>query len=186
MRHQFGLAVLGLLVAGTGCAKSSAESAIDGAEKVVAGMQVQAEQLAPGDLKAINDSIAAMKARVASGDYSGALMGARQATNIARDLSIGLPARKDQLTASFTALSAELPKQLETVLAKVNLFVSQKKLPKGTDPARVAALKTEAAGWGAAWTAATDAFKAGNLADAVGKGTVLKNRLATVMTALGG
>ncbi len=185
MGLRYGFAVLGLLVAGTGCAKSSAESAIDAAEKMVSGFSAQAEQLAPADLKAINDSIAAMKARVASGDYSGALMGARQTTSIARDLAAGLATRKTQLTNSFTALSAELPKQLELVAGKINALAAMKKLPKGADPARVAALKTEAAGWPAAWTAATEALKAGNLAEAVAKGTALKTRVAAVAAMFG-
>lgn len=186
MGLRYGMAVLGLLVAGTGCAKQSAESAIDAAEKMVAGLGPQAEQLAPVELKVINDSIAAMKARVASGDYSGALMGARQTTSIARDLSAALVNRKTQLTSSFTALTAELPKQMEAVVGKINQLAAMKKLPKGVDPARVAALKTEAAGWAATWTAATEAFKAGNLADAVAKGNDLKTKVAKVAAMFGG
>lgn len=185
MGLRYGLVVLGLLAAGTGCAKQSAESAIDAAEKMVVGIQAQAEQLAPGDLKAVTDSIAAMKARVAAGDYSGALMGARQTTSMARDLGAALATRKTQLTNSFNAMSADLPKQLSAVMAKVNALVAMKKLPKGVDPARVATLKTEAAGWAATWTAASEAFKAGNLAEAVAKGTELKNKLAAAAAMFG-
>ena len=185
MGLRYGVTVLGLLVVGTGCAKSSAESAIGAAEKMVAGFSAQAEQLAPTELKVINDSIAAMKARVAAGDYSGALMGARQTTSIARDLSAGMATRKTQLTNSFTALSAELPKLLESVTGKINALAAMKKLPKGVDPARVAALKTDAAGWAASWAAATEAFKAGNLAEAVAKGTELKVKLTAAAAMFG-
>lgn len=186
MRRLVLLAVAGVLAGSTGCAKQSAESAITKTETALAAIKDQAEKLAPSDLKSLTDSLAGMKAKVAAGDYDAALMGARGLGNMVRDLSSQLEQRKGQLNTTFTAMTAELPKQIEELTAKVTQLAGMKKLPGGIDPAKFAALKTDAAGWGAAWTAAADAFKAGNLAEAVSKGTELKNKVAAATALLGG
>ncbi len=180
------IAVLGLVTLTlAGCAQRSAENAIGQAEKTIAGMQAEAEKVAPNELKALVDSVAAMKARVAAGDHSGALMGARTVGTMARDLEANLAGRKEQLTTSFNAASAEIPKQIETVTARITELAGMRRLPAGIDPAGLSALKDEAATWGATWTAASDAFKAGNLAAALTQANQLKTRLAVAVKALG-
>ena len=175
--------VLGLGLGG--CAKRSAESAIAQAEKSIAAMQADAEKVAPNELKSLTDSVAAMKARVGAGDYSGALMGARTINTLSRDLRANLASRKDQLTSSFNTLSAELPKQLDQVMARITELGGMRKLPTGIDPAKFAALKTESAGWAAAWKSATDAFAAGNLAAALADANQIKAKLADAMKTIG-
>lgn len=178
-----GLGLVALALAG--CAKRSAESAIGQAEKTIAGMQAEAEKVAPNELKALVDSVAAMKARVAAGDHSGALMGARTVGTMARDLAANLAGRKEQLTNSYNAAAAEMPKQLEAVTARINELAGMRRLPAGIDAASFSALKDEAATWSATWTAAADAFKAGNLAAALTQANQLKSRLAVAAKALG-
>lgn len=186
MRIPVRYTAVGLLLLGVvGCAKSSAESAIATAEKAVASVRDEAVKVSPIELKAIEDTIVALKAKVAAGDYQPALMGARTAASMARDLTANIATRKTQLTSSFNAMLAELPKQVEAVTAKVSELAAMKKLPKGVDPAQVAALKTETAGWGGAWKAATDAFAAGNLADALNQGNAIKAKVTQAMAMLG-
>jgi hypothetical protein len=168
-----------------GCAQRSAESAIAQAEKDIAEMQGTAEKVAPKEFKVLSDSVAAMKAKVAAGDYSGALMGARTVGSMARDLRVNLPGRTTQLTTSFTGVAATLPKQVDAVSAKVNELAALKKLPAGLDPARFAALKTDIATWTQAWAAADASFKAGNIADALTKANDLKAKVADAMKLVG-
>ncbi len=182
-RLSFGLMALALST--TGCAKRSAESAIAKAEGAVAAIQADAEKVAPMELKALTDTLVAMKARVATGDYSGAMMGARQAGTMTRDLKANLATRRDQLNAAFTSISAELPKQLETVTAKVAELGAMKKLPATIDAAKFATLKVEVGTWGTAWTAATESFKAGNLAEAMASANRIKAGVADAMKTLG-
>lgn len=77
MRNPIGIISAGLLVVAVAArAKGSAESAIAAAEKAVTGIQSEAAKVAPGELKALTDSIAAMKEHVAAGNHRAALMGA--------------------------------------------------------------------------------------------------------------
>ena len=185
MRRLLTIGIVGLAVGTTGCAKGSAESAIAKAEKQVAAIQADAEKVAPTELKALTDSLMAMKARIATGDFSGALMGARQAGTMTRDLTANLATRRGQLNSAFTSISAELPKQLEAVAAKVTALSAMKRLPATIDAAKFAALKARIGGWTAKWTAATEAFKAGNLAEAMAAANEVKAEVAGAMSILG-
>jgi len=168
-----------------GCAKRSAESAIRDAESDMTAMQAAAEKVAPKEFKVLSDSVAAMKAKVAAGDYSGALMGARTVGTMARDLRANLASRTTQLTNSFNGVAATLPKEIDAVTAKVRDLAAMKKLPKEVDPARFAALKDQVGTWSQAWANADAAFKAGNLADALSQANDLKNKVADAMKLVG-
>ncbi len=185
MHRVLTVGLVALALSTTGCAQRSAESAIAKAEGAVAAIQADAEKVAPTELKALTDSLAAMKARVATGDYSGAMMGARQAATMTRDLEANLATRRDQLNAAFTSISAELPKQLETVTAKVAELGAMKRVPAAIDAAKFATLKAEVGTWATAWTTASDAFKAGNLAEAMASANRIKAGVAAAMKTLG-
>ena len=184
MRRLLTIGIVGLAVGTTGCAKGSAESAIAKAEQQVAAIQADAEKVAPREVKALTDSLMAMKARIATGDYSGALMGARQAGTMARDLTVNLATRRSQLNSAFASISAELPKQLEVVTAKVAELGAMKRLPPTIDAAKLAALKADLGTWATKWTGATEAFKAGKLAEAVAAATEIKARVSAAMSTL--
>ena len=186
MGNPMRLAAAGMLALSlVGCAKGSAESAIAAAESAVNAVKDEATKVSPNELKAITDTIAALKAKVAAGDYQPALMGARTATSMARDLAASVSTRKVQLTTSFTTLAAEMPKQMAAVTAKVTELAAMRKLPAGVDAARVATLKTEVGTWDGAWKAATDAFASGNLSEALTKGNEVKAKVAQVMAMFG-
>lgn len=182
IRH---LAVGLVLLMASGCAKRSAESAVAAAEKAVGKVEAEASKVSPIELKAVVDSIAAMKGHIAAGDYRAALMGARSASSMVRDLESGIATRKEQLTNSFNALSAELPKQMASVTSKVAELAAMRRLPAGMDPAMVAGLKTETGGWQAAWDGATKAFADGNLADALTQARAISDKVTAAMTRLG-
>lgn len=186
MRNPIRHVAAGLvLVMASGCAKGSAESAVAAAEKAIGKIEVEATKVSPVELKAVVDSVAAMKGHIAAGDYRAALMGARSASSMVRDLESGMATRKEQLTNSFNAISAELPKQMTTVTARVAELAAMRRLPAGMDPAMVAALKTETGGWQAAWDGATKAFADGNLADALTQARAVSDKVTGVMTKLG-
>ena len=74
---------------------------------------------------------------------------------------------------------------VEQVKAKVDALAAMKKLPKDMDKAKVESAKTELADVEKAWGEANDAFKAGNLKDAVAKGNAVKAKVGDAMSALG-
>lgn len=186
MRHPMGTISAGLLVLGLGaCAQGSAERAITAAEKAVAEVQADASKIAPAELKALTDSIAAMKAHVAAGDHRAALMGGRSVTTGARDLGSSLATRKEQLTTSFNAVAGELPAQLTAVLARIKELRGLRRLPGGIDPAKFSALAADAAGWETAWKTAADGFAAGNLSEALSQARAIATKVADARSLLG-
>lgn len=185
MRSTALWAGLALALTTAGCAKRSAESAIGQAERSIAAVRADAEKIAPNELKGLTDSLEAMKAKVASGDYSGALMGARSLASLARDLGANLPARREQLTNSYNAVAAEVPKLLDQATARVNELAAMRRLPPGIDPARFAAVRTESTGWAGAWTEAAAAFSQGNLAQALNLAGGLRDKLTAALKTLG-
>ncbi|MFN0180571.1 MAG: hypothetical protein ACKVZ0_17355 [Gemmatimonadales bacterium] len=186
MRNPIGIVAAGLLLVSTaGCAKGSAESAVAAAEKAVASVQAEAAKVSPVELKAVTDSIAAMKGHIAAGNHRAALMGARSATAMARDLESGIATRKEQLTNSFNAIAADLPKQLGAVTAKIAELGAMRRLPPTVNETKFTALKAEAGGWEAAWATATQAFAGGNLADALSQANAIKTKVADAMATLG-
>ncbi len=185
MNRLITIGIVGLSFATAGCGKSSAESAIKKAESGLAAIKADAEQVAPDELRALTDSIASMKALLASGDHSGALMGARQAGTKTRDLLANLATRRGQLNSAFAAMSTELPTMLKSVTTKMAELGAMKKLPPTIDAAKFAAVKGQADGWATTWSAAAESFKAGNLAAAMSAATALKAQLTTAMATLG-
>ena len=161
-----------------GCAKQSAEKAIARAEQDIAAVRPEAEKVAPVELAVLVDSVAAMKAHVAAGEYSAASRGARNLGLSVRDLRANLGNRRQQLTTGFTATANELPPQLEAVVARVSQLGAMRRLPPGIDQARFDALKAEAPTWPGAWAAAKQDFDAGNLAQAMSAAAQLKTKVA--------
>lgn len=113
-----------------GCAKQSAEKAIARAEQDIAAVRPEAEKVAPVELAVLVDSVAAMKAHVAAGEYSAASRGARNLGLSVRDLRANLGNRRQQLTTGFTATANELPPQLEAVVARVTQLGAMRRLPR--------------------------------------------------------
>ncbi len=161
-----------------GCARQSAEKAIARAEQDIAAVRPEAEKVAPTDLAVLMDSVAAMKAHVASGDYGAASKGARNLGLSVRDLRANLSNRRQQLTTGFTATSNDLPGQLDAVVARVAEIGAMRRLPPGIDQARFEILKAEAPTWPNTWAGAKQAYDDGNLAEAMSTAAQLKNKVA--------
>jgi len=174
-----------LLLGLAGCAKSSANSAVARAEKDIAQLPPDAAKIAPVEVKALNDSVGAMKANIEKGDFRAALMGARSVSSLARDLSFNLNARKTQLTAAYNAAADEVPKQLDSLAAKVEELGKMRRLPPGIDAARFAQVKANVDVLRQQWTAATQAHANGEIAAALAKANEVKAKVADAMKVVG-
>lgn len=179
-----GAGVLALLLT-TGCAQGSAEKAVGNAEAAIAAIRVEAEKIAPAALATLNDSLTAMKTRMEAGDYSGALMGARTVTTMARDLGANLETRKAQLTTAYETTAAAIPGRLEAVNARIAELAAMRRLPPTVNAAAFTAVRDEAPQWSTTWASITADHAAGNLAGALTAANTLRDRLAQAATALG-
>jgi len=165
--------------------KGPAEQALKAAEEALNSVKAEAAKFVPDQVKGVEDAIKAAKANFDKGEYTAALTGAKDLAAKAKDLAKAAADKKAELIKGWEALSAELPKMVEAIQGRMNELAKVKKLPAGLDKAKVDEAK---AGLGAiteAWTQATEAFKAGNIGDALAKAKPLKDKAAELMTSLG-
>jgi len=130
-------------------------------------------------------AITAARDTAAKGDYAAALSAVAEIPVQAKDLAAGLPAKAAQLTAELDTLGFAMTKNLAAVQAKLDEFTKTRRMPKGLDAAKVTSLKETVASATSEWSAAVADIKNGDLASALGKGTVLRVKVSEAMTAVG-
>ena len=89
--------------------KAPAEAAMKLAEEAVNSARTEAENLVPDDFQSLSDDLAAAKDAIAKGDYKGALASAQSIQQKANDVTAKAKAKKDELTATWTACSRRRP-----------------------------------------------------------------------------
>ncbi len=178
------VALAGILVAS--CSdKGPADTALKAADQAVSSVQGEAAKFAPDQFKSLSDSLAAAKDSFQKGDYTAALNAAQAIPAKATAVAQAARARKGELTKSWADLSATVPSLVEQIRGKLDSLAKMKKLPKGMDKAKVEEARTAFEGASKTWGDASDAFKAGNLADAVAKANDVKARAGDIAKGLG-
>ncbi len=166
-------------------AKAPAEAAIKAADEALTGVQAEASLYVPDQLKEVQDALAAAKENVQKGEYEQALTGAKDLAAKAKDLASAVAAKKDELTKSWQDMSGGLPGMVDAIQSRVNMLSKSRKLPAGLDKDKFESAKTSLASITQSWTEASDAFKNGNLMDAVSKANTVKDAAAAIMNDLG-
>jgi len=164
--------------------KGPAEAALTAATTAVDGVKVEAAKYVPDQAKSLMASLTDARAAFDKGDYKAALEAATAIPAKAKEAAAAVAAKKDELTKSFTALTGSLPATVEQIKAKVAELVAMKKLPKDMDKAKVDAAKTGLEAAQKTWAEANEAFKAGDLMDAVKKGNDVKGQADQLLAAL--
>lgn len=174
------------LVAGCASDKGPAEVAIKAAEEALKSVKTEAAKYVPDDLKKFEDALKAAKDNFNKGDFKAALDGAKDLAAKAKDLGAAAAAKKTELTKSWEELNASIPKATEELKAKIDSLSKAKKLPAGVEKSALDAAK---AGYDEVVKAAgeaSEAFKAGNIADAVAKAKAIKDKVGELMASLAG
>ncbi len=172
--------LLGGILFLNGCedaAKTGSDVAIKAGEEAFNAVKGDAMKYVPDQAKAVSDSIDTAKAAFAKQDYAGALSSAKDIAAKAKDLGPAAMKAKDELTAGWGGMSAAMPKMVSGIEVKEKALAAAHKLPEGAAD-KLTAIKT---GWGEA----TEAFKAGNLADAMSKANALKGQATELAASLG-
>lgn len=188
-RATFSLAAVtlaaGLLVASCGSAdKVPAEAALKSAEGAIDGVRTEAAKYVPDQLRSVEDALRSAKANFDKGEYKAALTEGQGLLTKVKDLEAAATAKKAELTKSWEELSSGVPGMAEAIKSRVDILSQSKKLPAGLDKPKLEGAKAGLESLNKAWADASDAFKAGNLTDALGKAQAAKDKAVEVMTAL--
>ena len=165
--------------------KAPAEQAIKAAEEALNAAKPEAVKYIPDQVKAVEDALNAAKQSLANKDYAGATSAAANVTAKAKELVSAAAAKKTELTNEWNELSGGLPKMIDAIKSRVDVLSKSKKLPPNLDKAKFEGAQSGLAEINKVWDEANNAFKEGNLADAIAKAKTVKEKAAEIMTTLG-
>ena len=174
-----------VLVVACGQDKKLAEAAIKTAEDAVNAVPADVQKYAADSYKAVTELLAGAKDAFARKDYKAALASANQIGDKIKEATAAAMAKKDELTKAWTDLSAGLPGMVDAIKSRVDVLSAAKKLPAGMDKAKLDDAKAGLAAATQSWSEASDAFKAGNLTDALAKANSVKEKAVAIMQTLG-
>lgn len=167
-----------LLIAGCSLGKVPAQAAIKAADEALNTVRAEAQQFVPEQLALLETTLANARNSFDKGDYSAAIAAAKDIPLKIKDLAAAIEAKKTELPKVWDELTKEMPKLIASVKTTVDKA-------KGVEKETLDAAKAGAEAMPAAWAKAEEAFKAGNLAEAVGRATELKNQAEKILADLG-
>jgi len=167
-----------LLLAGCDAAKkTAAEAAVQGAQTAYSAVAEQANQYVPDQAKEVQASIQTAKDAFDKGDYSAALEAAKSLPEKIKALAAAASAKKDELTAKWSAMSSSMPGLVSSVQTKIDALTKSHKLPAGAADNMATVKQT--------WSDASSAFQSGKLQDALSKASEAKEKLTQLQSMLG-
>ena len=189
---RIAVALAALVVTACASDRDPAEKALKAAEDAIASVRADAEKFVPDQLRSVDDALKSARDSFAKGDYKAVLAAAPDISAKAQSLSAAASAKKAELAAkqaemtkSWEQMSEGLPKVVQAIQSRVDILSHAKKLPAGLDKAAVDGAKTGLEEINKAWGEAQDAFKAGNMSDALAKAGMVKSKAAEIMGKLG-
>ena len=165
--------------------KAPAEQAIKAAEEAYNAAKGEAVKYVPDQAKAVEDALMAAKDSFEKKDYAAATSAATSVTAKAKDLVAAVAAKKAELMKGWEDLSGGMPQMLDAIKSRVDMLSKSKKLPKDLDKEKFEGAKSGLAEATMMWDEAKKASEEGNLADALAKGTAVKEKAAGIMETLG-
>jgi hypothetical protein len=174
-----------MMVVGCSRDKEPAEAAIKAAEAAVGAAKAEAAKYVPDQVKGVEDALKAAKDAFEKKEYTQALTAAKDLPAKAKDISTAAAAKKAELTKAWEEMAAGLPKVVEAIKSRVDILSKSKKLPANLDKAKFEGAKADLAEITQTWTDADNAFKGGNITDALAKANTVKAKATEIMTTLG-
>jgi hypothetical protein len=168
-----------------GCSqKGPAEIALKAAETSVSEVRDAGSKFAPDQFKGLSNAFNAAQDSFKKGDYKAALEGAQPIPAKAKEVAAAAAAKKEEMTKAWNDLSAGVAPLADSVKARFADLDKMKKLPAGLDAAKVTGAKEAFSAAQVQWQEASEAFKAGNISDALAKGKTAKEKANEILAAM--
>lgn len=151
-----------LAVSNAACNRRPAEEALQAAEQALTAAP-EVERYQPEEFAAVSAILREARASYAAGRYTDALRAAQPLPDRIAAAAAAAAKRNEQLAATWSALSADLPARLQALGARLTLLSSADAISSE----RLAAAQAELAALGQAWAEATTGFERGDIPKAV-------------------
>jgi hypothetical protein len=191
-RHWIASLLLSAVLCACGGQKEPAQKAIADAEAAISAMRDEAGNFAPDELKALDESVASLKADFGRNDFKAVRAAAPVLMTRVSAVQETIAAKRaeqvahaEELTSSWNALSTEVPEMVEAVNARVNSLARTRKFPTGMNAGSFENTRAAATEMTQTWQKALGAFANSNMEEAVGSAQQAKQKGADVMSTLG-
>jgi hypothetical protein len=162
-----------------------AKNALDNINNTLKSVSADAQKYIPDQFAQAQGKVAALTASYQKQDYAAVIAGAPAVLAEVRGLSGAVADKKDEMVktmgSEWRSLAASVPQSLTAVQTRVDALSKTKHVPKDVD---LGAAKSGLADATSAWAKAQDAFKSGNLEDAVTAAKDAQTKLASAAAAL--
>jgi hypothetical protein len=167
----------------TGCAqqRGPANEALDKIEASLKDIKEDAAKYAPDGLKGVEAQFDRLKASFEAKEYDNVLAGTPALAKAVDSLKAAVSSGKEQAQAAYAAaktewegLSAEVPKTIESIQARVDELQSKKRLPFGINKDEFEGAKGAFESLKAEWAEATAEAEKGDAVEATQKGKTAK------------
>jgi hypothetical protein len=181
------LAVCAATMVFTGCArqKAPANKALESVESSLADVRADAAKYAPDGLKGVEAQYQRLKQSYEAKEYDNVLAGTPQLEKAVASLKSAVANGKAQQKAAYAAaksewesLKVEVPKQVETIQARVDELAKKKRLPFGVSKEEFEGAKAGLDSMKSLWTEAQSEFESGKATNAVSKGKTVQGMAA--------
>lgn len=174
-----------VLVAGCSSEQGAAEQALKAAEELINKARAEAAKYVPEQFSGLEAALASAKETMKKGDYKAALAAATDLSAKAKETAAAAAAKKNDLMLSWEGMSGGVPKMVDALKSRIDILSESKKLPANVTQAQFDNAKSGLASIQQQWTEASEAYKAGNLTDAVAKAKWSRDKAAEIMSSLG-
>lgn len=181
--------VLTAVLAAACSQKDPAQKAIDAAEGALAAVHEDAMKYVPEKYDEVKKQLETARSAFAEEKYGDALNAVKDIPARAKEVAEAAAAKKKevvaQLNTDWTSLSGGVPALVAGVESKLAELGKMRKLPAGLDKAVVDEASGALTSAKANWDAASQAFTAGNLEEAVAKAREVEAAAKALMAKLG-
>jgi hypothetical protein len=181
--------VLTALLAAACSQKDPAQKALDAAEGALAAVHEDAMKYVPERYDEVKQQLEAARTAFSDEKYGEALTAVKDIPGKAKELADAAAAKKKEVLAAlnsdWASLSTGVPALVAGIEEKLGALGKMKRLPAGLDRAAVDSASTDLTGAKANWDAASQAFTAGNVEEAVSKAKEVEAAAKALMSKLG-
>jgi hypothetical protein len=170
-----------LLITGCSQNRAPANKALDNIEASLKDVRDDAAKYAPDGLKGVEAQFKRLKESYDAKEYDNVLAGTPALEKAVASLKAAVASSKDQLQAARAAaktegegLTAEVPKMVETIQARVDTLSKEKRLPFGINKDEFDGAKSAFESMKSTWQDATAQAKQGDPVEATSKGKAAK------------
>lgn len=162
-----------------------AKNALDNINNTLKSVSADAQKYIPDQFAQAQGKAAALVASYEKKDYAAVITGAPAVLAEVNGLAAAATAKKDEMVKAmgneWRSLAASVPQSVTAVQTRVDALSKTKRVPKDVD---LGAAKAGLADATSAWAKAQDAFKSGNLEDALTAAKDAQSKVGSAAAAL--